>query len=97
MVDASHANSSKKHENQIPVCEDIGRQIGGGDQRIVGVMVESHLVGGRQDHVQGTPVENLTYGQSVTDASIGWDDSVTVLETLANAVKQRRLVTGSGN
>jgi 3-deoxy-7-phosphoheptulonate synthase len=54
-------------------------------------------VGGRQDHVQGTPVENLTYGQSVTDACIGWDDSVTVLETLANAVKQRRLVTGSGN
>ncbi|WP_454763508.1 3-deoxy-7-phosphoheptulonate synthase AroG [Cupriavidus campinensis] len=97
MVDASHANSSKKHQNQIPVCEDIGRQIGEGDQRIVGVMVESHLVAGRQDHVQGTPVDTLTYGQSVTDACIGWDDSVTVLETLANAVRQRRLVTGSGN
>ncbi|MEK7318533.1 MAG: 3-deoxy-7-phosphoheptulonate synthase [Pseudomonadota bacterium] len=97
MIDASHANSSKKHENQIPVCEDIGKQIAGGEQRIVGVMVESHLVAGRQDHVQGTPVENLTYGQSVTDACIAWDDSVAVLETLANAVKQRRLVTGSGN
>jgi 3-deoxy-7-phosphoheptulonate synthase len=97
MIDASHANSSKKHENQLPVCEDIGRQIAAGDQRIVGVMVESHLVAGRQDHVQGTPVENLTYGQSVTDACIGWDDSLTILETLANAVKQRRLVTGSGN
>nr|WP_156811174.1 MULTISPECIES: 3-deoxy-7-phosphoheptulonate synthase AroG [Cupriavidus] len=97
MIDASHANSSKKHENQIPVCEDIGRQMAAGDERIVGVMVESHLVGGRQDHVQGTPVENLTYGQSVTDACIGWDDSVKVLETLANAVKARRLAKGSGN
>ncbi|WP_454720678.1 MULTISPECIES: 3-deoxy-7-phosphoheptulonate synthase AroG [Cupriavidus] len=97
MIDASHANSSKKHENQIPVCEDIGRQLAAGDERIVGVMVESHLVAGRQDHAQGTPVENLTYGQSVTDACIGWDDSVTVLETLANAVKARRLAKGTGN
>ena len=97
MIDASHANSSKKHENQIPVCEDIGRQMAAGDERIVGVMVESHPVGGRRDHVQGTPVENLTYGQSVTDACIGWDDSVKVLETLANAVKARRLAKGSGN
>ena len=97
MIDASHANSSKKHENQIPVCEDIGRQLAAGDDRIVGVMVESHLVGGRQDHVQGTPVEGLTYGQSVTDACIGWDDSVKVLETLAEAVKARRLASGSGN
>ncbi|WP_017229713.1 3-deoxy-7-phosphoheptulonate synthase AroG [Cupriavidus basilensis] len=97
MIDASHANSSKKHENQIPVCEDIGRQMAAGDERIVGVMVESHLVAGRQDHAQGTPVENLTYGQSVTDACIGWDDSLKVLETLAEAVKARRLAKGSGN
>ncbi|WER47714.1 3-deoxy-7-phosphoheptulonate synthase AroG [Cupriavidus sp. WKF15] len=97
MIDASHANSSKKHENQIPVCEDIGRQLAAGDDRIVGVMVESHLVAGRQDHAQGTPVESLTYGQSVTDACIGWDDSVKVLETLAEAVKARRLASGSGN
>lgn len=97
MIDASHANSSKKHENQIPVCEDIGRQMAGGDNRIVGVMVESHINGGRQDHVQGTPVEDLAYGQSVTDACIGWDDSVKVLETLAEAVRKRRMVPGSGN
>jgi len=97
MIDASHANSSKKHENQIPVCEGIGRQMAAGDERIVGVMVESHLVGGRQDHAQGTPVEDLTYGQSVTDACIGWDDSVKVLETLASAVKARRLAKGTGN
>ena len=97
MIDASHANSSKKHENQIPVCEDIGRQMAAGDNRIVGVMVESHINAGRQDHVQGTPVSDLAYGQSVTDACIGWDDSLKVLETLADAVRKRRLVPGSGN
>ncbi|CAH0439804.1 3-deoxy-7-phosphoheptulonate synthase AroG [Ralstonia pseudosolanacearum] len=97
MIDASHANSSKKHENQIPVCEDIGRQMAGGDDRIVGVMVESHINAGRQDHVQGTPVEDLNYGQSVTDACIGWDDSLKVLETLADAVRKRRLVPRNGN
>ncbi|MFX8347294.1 3-deoxy-7-phosphoheptulonate synthase, partial [Acinetobacter baumannii] len=77
---------------QIPVCEDIGRQMAAGDNRIVGVMVESHINAGRQDHVQGTPVSDLAYGQSVTDACIGWDDSVKVLETLAEAVRKRRLV-----
>ncbi|MGB6056023.1 MAG: 3-deoxy-7-phosphoheptulonate synthase AroG [Burkholderiaceae bacterium] len=87
MIDTSHANSSKKPENQIPVCADIGRQIAGGDQRIVGVMVESHLVAGRQDLVPG---QQLTYGQSVTDGCIGWNDSVTLLEGLAAAVRQRR-------
>ncbi|MHA6895022.1 3-deoxy-7-phosphoheptulonate synthase AroG [Ralstonia pseudosolanacearum] len=97
MIDASHANSSKKHENQIPVCEDIGRQLAGGDDRIVGVMVESHINAGRQNHVQGTPVEDLNYGQSVTDACIGWDDSLKVLETLADAVRKRRLVPRNGN
>ncbi|MGE5650801.1 3-deoxy-7-phosphoheptulonate synthase AroG [Noviherbaspirillum sp. UKPF54] len=88
MIDASHANSSKKPENQVPVCADIGRQIAAGDSRIVGVMVESHLVGGRQDLVPG---KELTYGQSVTDGCIDWDSSVKVLEGLAQAVKQRRL------
>ncbi|MGB7480413.1 MAG: 3-deoxy-7-phosphoheptulonate synthase AroG [Burkholderiaceae bacterium] len=87
MIDTSHANSSKKPENQIPVCADIGRQIAGGDQRIVGVMVESHLVAGRQDLVPG---QQLTYGQSVTDGCIDWNDSVTLLEGLAAAVRQRR-------
>jgi 3-deoxy-7-phosphoheptulonate synthase len=94
MIDASHANSSKKHENQIPVCADIGRQIASGDERIVGVMVESHLVAGRQDLQEGCA---LTYGQSITDACIGWDESVAVLEGLADAVKQRRVARGSGN
>jgi 3-deoxy-7-phosphoheptulonate synthase len=88
MIDASHANSSKKPENQVPVCADIGRQIAGGDTRIVGVMVESHLVAGRQDLVQG---KELTYGQSITDGCIDWESSVKVLEGLAEAVKQRRL------
>jgi 3-deoxy-7-phosphoheptulonate synthase len=88
MIDASHANSSKKPENQIPVCADIGGQIAAGDTRIVGVMVESHLVGGRQDLVPG---KELTYGQSVTDGCIDWESSVKVLEGLAAAVRQRRL------
>jgi 3-deoxy-7-phosphoheptulonate synthase len=94
MIDASHANSQKKHENQIPVCADIGRQIAAGDERIVGVMVESHLVEGRQDLQEGC---ELTYGQSVTDACIGWEDSVKVLEGLADGVRQRRIARGSGN
>jgi len=87
MIDASHANSSKKPENQIPVCADIGRQIAGGDSRIVGVMVESHLVAGRQDLVPG---KKLTYGQSVTDGCISWEESATLLQDLAEAVRQRR-------
>ncbi|MFZ6724486.1 3-deoxy-7-phosphoheptulonate synthase AroG [Undibacterium sp. MH2W] len=89
MIDASHANSSKNPANQIPVCADIAHQIAGGDTRIVGVMVESHLVAGRQDLVPG---KELVYGQSVTDGCIDWQSSLTVLEGLANAVKQRRLV-----
>ena len=90
MIDASHANSSKKHENQIPVCADIGAQVAAGDTRIIGVMVESHLVAGRQDHKQGEPVGALCYGQSVTDACIGWDETVAVLEGLAASVRARR-------
>jgi 3-deoxy-7-phosphoheptulonate synthase len=88
MIDASHANSSKKPENQVPVCADIGRQIAAGDTRIVGVMIESHLVGGRQDLVAG---KELTYGQSITDGCIDWESSLKVLEGLAESVKQRRL------
>jgi len=87
MIDASHANSSKKPENQVPVCADIAGQVAAGDSRIAGVMVESHLVAGRQDLVPG---QDLTYGQSVTDGCIGWEDSMGVLEVLAAAVKQRR-------
>jgi 3-deoxy-7-phosphoheptulonate synthase len=88
MIDASHANSSKKPENQVPVCADIAAQVAGGDERIVGVMVESHLVAGRQDLVPG---KELVYGQSITDGCIDWDSSVAVLEGLAEAVRQRRL------
>ena len=88
MIDASHANSSKNPQNQVPVCADIAGQVAAGEDRIVGVMVESHLVGGRQDLVPG---KELVYGQSVTDGCIDWDTSVTVLEGLAAAVRQRRL------
>ena len=87
MIDTSHSNSSKKHENQIPVAHDIAGQIAGGSERIIGVMIESHLVAGRQDLVPG---KALTYGQSITDACISWEDSVPVLEALAGAVRERR-------
>jgi len=90
MIDASHANAAKKAENQLPVARDVAGQVAGGDARIVGVMVESHLVGGRQDLLAGRP---LTYGQSITDACLGWDESVTVLETLAAAARERRVET----
>ncbi len=88
MIDASHANSSKKPENQVPVCADIAQQIAAGNTRIVGVMVESHLKAGRQDLVPG---KELEYGKSVTDGCIDWATSVAVLENLAQAVRQRRL------
>jgi 3-deoxy-7-phosphoheptulonate synthase len=87
MIDASHANSSKDPQRQIEVCADIGRQLAGGNARIVGVMIESHLVAGRQDLVPGKP---LTYGQSITDGCLGWDTSVQCLETLAGGVRERR-------
>jgi 3-deoxy-7-phosphoheptulonate synthase len=88
MIDASHGNSSKKYENQPIVVDDIARQLEAGDRRIGGVMVESHLVAGRQDQVPGKP---LRYGQSITDACIDWTASVGVLERLAEAVRKRRL------
>jgi 3-deoxy-7-phosphoheptulonate synthase len=87
MVDASHANSSKKPENQPRVTADIARQIGGGEQHIMGVMIESNLVAGRQDVVPGTA---LTYGQSITDGCIDWATTATVLKELAEAVQARR-------
>ena len=89
MIDCSHANSQKQHQKQIDVSDDIANQLSNGDENIMGVMIESHLVAGRQDVVEG---QELTYGQSVTDACINWDDSVEVLKTLANAVRQRRAV-----
>lgn len=89
MVDASHANSSKKPENQPKVVDDIATQIASGDERIIGVMVESNLVGGRQDLIPG---QSLVYGQSITDGCIDWDASVKVLEALADAVTERRKI-----
>lgn len=87
MIDVSHGNSSKRPENQPLVIADIARQIAGGERRIAGVMVESHLKAGRQDLVPGQP---LVYGQSVTDGCIDWDSTTDVLATLADAVTQRR-------
>ena len=87
MIDASHANSSKKPENQPLVVADIARQISDGEQRIIGVMIESNLVAGRQDVLPGKP---LTYGQSITDGCIDWETTVPALNLLADAVAARR-------
>ncbi|GAC1309168.1 MAG: 3-deoxy-7-phosphoheptulonate synthase AroG [Vulcanimicrobiaceae bacterium] len=87
MIDASHGNSSKQHANQIPVVSDIAARIARGDRTIAGVMLESHLVAGRQDLVPGRP---LVYGQSITDACIAFPESIAVLDTLADAVRTRR-------
>lgn len=87
MVDFSHANSSKKFENQLKVSEDVSSQIASGNHNIFGIMAESHLVEGRQDLVEG---QELTYGQSITDGCIGWSDTEVLLEQLSNAVTARR-------
>jgi 3-deoxy-7-phosphoheptulonate synthase len=88
MVDCSHANSRKQHRLQIDVARDVAAQLATGDDRIMGVMVESHLKEGRQDLVPG---KELEYGKSITDACIGWEDSLAVLDLLAEAVRQRRV------
>src|SRR6201998_2966789 len=93
MIDASHANSLKKFENQLAVCRDIAAQLGAGEERIFGAMIEGHLVPARQDLVPGRP---LTYGQSITDACLGWDDSLAALEALAEGVRRRRIATAGG-
>jgi 3-deoxy-7-phosphoheptulonate synthase len=87
MVDCSHANSAKQHRRQIDVAAEVARQLAGGDRRIVGVMVESHLHEGRQDLLPG---QALKPGVSITDACIGWDDTVPLLRQLAEAVRGRR-------
>jgi 3-deoxy-7-phosphoheptulonate synthase len=88
MIDCSHANSQKKYEQQITVADNIASQIKQGDQRITGVMIESHLKAGKQVHTPGCALE---YGQSITDACLGWEDTELLLNKLAEAVKQRRL------
>ncbi len=87
MVDCSHANSAKQHRRQLDVAADVGAQVAGGERRIVGVMIESHLSEGRQDLVPGRP---LVRGVSITDACLGWVDTVPAMETLARAVVARR-------
>jgi 3-deoxy-7-phosphoheptulonate synthase len=87
MIDASHANSGKDPENQPRVLRFVSEQIAAGDRRIVGVMIESHLVAGRQDLMPG---QKLVYGQSITDGCIDWETSIIALETLAHAVQRRR-------
>ncbi|QAY79453.1 3-deoxy-7-phosphoheptulonate synthase [Sphingosinicella sp. BN140058] len=88
MIDASHGNSLKDPQRQHLVVDEVGRQLAAGDRRVFGMMIESHIVGGRQDLVAG---ERLTYGQSITDACVGWDQTVEMLDRLAAAVDARRV------
>ena len=87
MVDCSHANSRKNYKLQMEVAQDLSSQLASGDQRIFGVMVESHLNEGRQDLENNCELE---YGKSITDACLGWEDSLKLLETLAEGVRSRR-------
>ena len=87
MIDVSHSNSHKVYSNQVLVTDNLCGQIAGGSKAIAGIMIESNLVEGRQDIVTDKP---LTYGQSVTDACVGWKDTVSMLENLAKAVRKRR-------
>ncbi|HMA88880.1 MAG TPA: 3-deoxy-7-phosphoheptulonate synthase [Burkholderiales bacterium] len=93
MIDCSHANSRKDFRQQLKVCDEVAGRIAGGEQRIVGLMIESNLVEGRQDLMAGQP---LAFGQSITDACLGWDDSTAALEVLADAVRKRRALAGAG-
>jgi len=90
MIDMSHANSQKQHQNQLKVCEDICKQLAAGDDRLFGVMIESNLAAGNQKIGDGT---GLTYGQSITDACIDWDDSAKALAELARANASRQAAT----
>jgi len=88
MIDLSHANSSKQFQKQVAVGADVAAQLAAGERRVVGVMVESHINPGRQDLLPGKPLE---YGVSITDACLGWSDTVNLLETLAEGVRRRRV------
>jgi len=91
MVDCSHGNSSKQHERQVVVADDIAGQIRSGSRQVFGVMVESHILGGAQKFTPGKDqVGALQYGKSITDACIDWDSSVRLLQTLSDAVQARR-------
>jgi len=88
MIDLSHSNSQKNYTRQIDVGGEVAAQIARGDDRIRGTMIESNLKSGRQDLIPG---KELTYGQSITDACIGWEESIPLLERFADAVRSRRL------
>jgi len=88
MIDLSHSNSQKNYMRQIDVCREVAVQIAEGDDRITGVMIESNLKAGRQDLKPG---KELVYGQSITDACLGWEETIPLLEGLAEAVRARRL------
>ncbi len=90
MIDCSHANSNKDYTRQGPVCRDVARQIRNGNRNIMGVMLESNLVEGAQKLTNGAA---LTYGQSITDACIGWEETQELLAELAAAVRFGRLQT----
>ena len=88
MIDFSHANAQRDYRRQTEVAADVGRQVAGGDSRIVGIMLESHLNPGRQDLAPGRP---LAYGVSITDPCVGWEETERVLDMLSAAVRARRL------
>ena len=90
MIDLSHGNSGKDHKKQAEVCCDVSERISNGDSTLVGVMIESHLIEGRQDLKDGFGLNGLTYGQSITDACLSWHESCTLLDQLANSVIERR-------
>ncbi|MGE8446360.1 MAG: 3-deoxy-7-phosphoheptulonate synthase [Comamonas sp.] len=92
MVDCSHANSSKQHEKQKEVARDIAQQIEGGSRSVFGVMIESHLQAGAQKFTPGkNDPDSLEYGKSITDACLGWEDSLATLAELSDAVQARRV------
>jgi 3-deoxy-7-phosphoheptulonate synthase len=91
MVDCSHANSAKNYERQIEVAQELAARIAAGEQRILGLMIESHLKPGRQELRPGVPLES---GVSITDGCIGWEQTETVLRKLAAAARQRRASAG---
>jgi 3-deoxy-7-phosphoheptulonate synthase len=92
MIDVSHANASRDYKRQLVVANDVAAQLAAGEHRVFGVMIESHLVEGRQNLEPDRPLE---YGKSITDACIGWDDTVAVLDALAQGVRARRLAAAS--
>jgi 3-deoxy-7-phosphoheptulonate synthase len=91
MIDCSHANSNKQHERQLDVARDIATQISGGSHQVFGVMIESHIEAGAHKFTPGKDdASKLEYGKSITDACLGWDDSLTSLDVLSQAVAARR-------